>query len=178
MCKGHSNNSIPEFCKGCLDRFEGLGYNPWIKVPKTPGLLIKYKLKALEFNTCKIYNPAATCWPNRNMKGINFTMGGEGDSYLYVNYTEKDIYNFVNFTVYIQCHYHNPPFCFLLTFVDECPYEGLTMAAKISITAATSFVAIVLIVVILLVAIWMMKQQYNKVNNNSETKLHKYVQMD
>ena len=32
---------------------------------------------------------------------------------------------------------------------------------------------------ILLVAIWMMKQLlYDKVNNNSEAKLHKYVQMD
>ncbi|KAI6654973.1 hypothetical protein LOD99_2851 [Oopsacas minuta] len=180
VCELRSNNSIPYFCRGCTDRFEGLGYNPWIRVPRKPGLLIKYKLKELENNSCKLYNPAATCTPNWNLKGINFTMGGEGDSYLYVNFTDVDSYNFINFTIYIQCHYHNPPFCFLVTFVENCPRpEGLTMAAKISITVVSSFIAIIIIIVILCVCVWLIRLQYNRIpRNNTDKKMHKYVQMD
>ena len=172
------NNSIPNFCRGCLDRFDGLGYNPWIKVPKQPGMLIKYKLKSLENNSCKIYNPAATCFPNRNMRGINFTMGGEGDSYLYVNFTNEDNYNFVNFTVYIQCWVHSPPFCVVLTFVEECPRVGMSIAEKVSITIATLFLIFVLLVLIVLAVGCLVRQQYNKIPNQKEKKMYKYAQMD
>ena len=82
-------------------------------------------------------------------------------------------------TVYIQCDYHDPPVCLLLTFVAECQPLGFTMAARVSISVVAIFIALVLIIVVILVAVFCMRRQCKKIRARSdEKKVFKYTQMN
>ena len=140
---------------------------------------MNHKLTALENSTCELYNPAAMCDPNKNMVGITFTMGGEDNAYLYVNFTDREAFNFMDTTVYVQCKSHEPSVCFLVTFVDQCPSEAFTMAAKVSISIVAIFIALLVIIVIGILAAFCVRRQWKNLPRKSEErKLLKYTQMD
>lgn len=183
LCEYTGNNTFSSFCKTCTDTFHGLDMNPWIRYPTEAGLLLDIPLDELTDRYCEIYNPAAICNPNVNLKGINFTLKGERNQYLYVDYMNVTEFNFMDLTIYIQCRDSNiySPYCFLVTLVAECPYMGLSLMAQVSITLVVIAIAVVFIVLILVLAIYLIRQQSRLMKDDEEEaqkyNSYKYTQM-